>query len=103
MKEKYQIQIDKESSGYRLDVSIIKNISNLTRSALKNHCSSIFVNNQKEKFSYKCKEGDNIIVEIEWDDFDNIIAENIPLNIIYEDDNYIVINIFTFSIIINKF
>ncbi|MCK4798842.1 MAG: RluA family pseudouridine synthase [Spirochaetes bacterium] len=92
MKKEYQLHIDKESSGNRLDVSIIKKVPNLTRSALKSSCTSILVNGKKEKFSYKCREGDGIIFEVEWHDYDNIMPENIPLDIIYEDDNYIVIN-----------
>jgi 23S rRNA pseudouridine1911/1915/1917 synthase len=92
MNKKYKFVVVKEDAGKRLDVIIAKNNSKLTRSALKTHSKSVLVNGRTEKFSYKCRLNDQISVECEWEEFDEIVPENIPLDIVYEDDNYIVIN-----------
>ncbi len=93
MKKKYSLVIKKELSGQRLDIAIINSLPNeITRSSLKNHLLNISVNDKEEKLSYKCKENDKVVFEIELENYDNIIPENIPLNIVYEDDNYLVIN-----------
>lgn len=93
MKKKYYLDIKKEFSGQRLDIAIINSLpEDITRSSLKNHLLFITVNNKEEKLSYKCKENDKVIFEVELENYDNIIPENIPLNIVYEDDNYLVIN-----------
>ena len=93
MKKKYHLKINKECTGLRLDLAIIKIIPDeLTRSSLKNHLLYLLVNNKNEKLSYKCKENDEIIFEIELENYDNIIPENIPLDIVYEDNNYLIIN-----------
>ncbi len=52
----------------------------------------ILVNNKIPKPSYKVKCGDTIIVDYERLTSNDIKAEDIPLNIIYEDDDIIVIN-----------
>jgi 23S rRNA pseudouridine1911/1915/1917 synthase len=90
--KKYIINIFQELQDLRLDVAIIKKIPSLTRSGLKTHAKIIQVNGKNEKLSYKCKNGDKVYLEIEWIDNENIIPEDIPLDIVYEDANYIVIN-----------
>lgn len=90
MKKSYSIIVDEEHAGKRLDLSI-SNMTDLSRSALKTHLTSLLVNGKKEKLSYKCREGDRVEMELEWHDLE-LKAEKIPLDIIYEDDNYIVIN-----------
>ena len=51
----------------------------------------ILVNGNKVKNSYKVSEGDEITI-IDEDEEINIKAENIPLDIVYEDDDVIVVN-----------
>ena len=52
---------------------------------------NILVNNKKVKNSYKVSKGDEITI-IDEDEEINIQAENIPLDIVYEDDDILVIN-----------
>ncbi len=93
MKKKFQITISAEYTGLRLDIAIANTIPDeLTRSSLKNHLLYLLVNNKNEKLSYKCKENDKIEFEIELENYDNIIPENISLDIVFENDNYLVIN-----------
>jgi len=92
MKKEYNIIIDDSCNNCRLDIALTKYITDVTRSSLKNHCENLLVNGKKEKFSYKCKSGDKVLIELNFEDFSDFKPENIPLDIIYEDDNYIVIN-----------
>lgn len=76
----------------RLD-KYIANLSNgMNRSKLKSGVTEILVNGKKVKLSQKIKAGDQI--DIQWEDNipDNIEPENIPLNIIYEDNDVTVVN-----------
>ncbi|MGD7407555.1 RluA family pseudouridine synthase, partial [Ralstonia pseudosolanacearum] len=54
--------------------------------------NKILVNDKIEKESYKVKEKDIIKIEIEEPKEVSIQAENIPLDIIYEDNDIIVVN-----------
>lgn len=76
----------------RLDKYISSVNSNMNRSKLKSGVTEILVNGKKQKVSYKVKAGDQI--DIQWEDNvpDDIEPENIPLDIIYEDENVTVVN-----------
>ena len=52
----------------------------------------ILVNGKKEKASYKVKINDKIIIEFEKPKESKLKAEEIPLNVIYEDNDIIIIN-----------
>lgn len=57
----------------------------------KNNC--IFLNNAPSFVHQKLKEGDKLVVSFDYEeDNSNIIPKEIPLDIIYEDDWYLVIN-----------
>lgn len=92
MKKEYNIIIESDNSGKRIDVAISNEVPEISRSSIKTHLLELTVNHKKEKLSYKCREGDNIFIALKWDDMDNIIPEKIPLDIIYEDNNYIIVN-----------
>ena len=89
-----QIKINSELSGLRLDKALSNLLEDLSRSKIQSHLENgyILVNNKAEKSSYKLREGD----EIEIKDFPNEVSdlnpEDIPLDIVYEDDDVIVIN-----------
>lgn len=53
---------------------------------------SIIINNKKSKKGDKVKVGDSIIVTYKEELYDGIKGENIPLDIIYEDEDVLVIN-----------
>ncbi|MCQ2981129.1 MAG: RluA family pseudouridine synthase [Treponemataceae bacterium] len=64
----------------------------LSRSRLKNGVETITVNGRKAKLSYKLTGGET--VSLEWDDPvpTDIEPEDIPLDIVYEDDRVTVVN-----------
>lgn len=52
----------------------------------------ILVNEKMVKASYKINDGDNIIIEEESPKDINIKEENIPIEVLYEDDDIIIVN-----------
>ncbi len=86
--------IEKEDASKRLDVFLSEKIEDATRSYIKTLIDDgkITVNLAKVKAGYKLKIGDSIDVEIVEKKLENIVAEDIPLDIVYEDDDIIIVN-----------
>ena len=82
-----------KDNGIRLDVFLSENTS-FSRSYIKtlNDQGLIQVNGRTEKAGYKLKAGDSIDIEEKQPEQISAEAENIPLNIVYEDDDLLVIN-----------
>ena len=89
MKNKYIC----EQNNIRLDVFLTENTT-FSRSFIKtmNDEGLIAINGKVEKAGYKLKVGDIVEVEEKEVETINVEPENIPLNIIYEDDDLLVIN-----------
>ncbi len=86
--------IDDESINTRLDVFVSSKLS-MTRSQLKNHISGILVNGVSKKFSYTLKKDDSISIDIEKpteENTDNPEPQDIPIDIIYQDEDILVLN-----------
>lgn len=77
----------------RLDVFIVKNIDDLSRSQVKKYIEQgkITVNDLNAKANQKVFTGDIVKVEIIESNLE-IMAENIPLDILYEDEHLLVVN-----------
>ena len=87
-----KFKVDGLESPCRIDVYCTERLKNLSRSQLKTGLKSLYVNSQKAKLSRNVQNGD--LIELVWD---NPIPEyahpqKLMLNIIYEDENIIVIN-----------
>lgn len=76
----------------RLDKYICYHTPNMNRSKLKSGLVTILVNGKPQKISYKVRPSDRIDVQWEENVPDNIDPEDIPLDIVYEDDNVCVVN-----------
>lgn len=76
----------------RLDKYVSSLDDGMNRSKLKNCVTEILVNGKKSKLSAKIKPKDVIEIFYEENINTDIEPENIPLNIIYEDENITVIN-----------
>lgn len=86
--------VSKQEEGIRLDKYLSSQFPELSRVYIQKliQDGNILVNEKQEKASYKVKENDVIYIEdIEITDL-SIEAENIPLDIVYEDNDIIVIN-----------
>lgn len=76
----------------RLDKYIANLSKGMNRSKLKSGVVEILVNGKAQKVSYKVKAGDQIDIQWEENVPDNIEPQDIPLDIIYEDENVCVVN-----------
>ena len=93
--EHFSFQVDKGQSPLRIDKYLMNFVENATRTkiqvAAKN--GSIEVNGNVVKPNYKVKPLDEIKVKFEYPPYENLlVAENILLDIVYEDDDLVVIN-----------
>lgn len=80
------------SGGLRMDRYIAENLGLLSRSQIKARELKARINGKDVKISRVVKNGDRI--ELFWNEAEpvNIIPEDIPLDILYEDDRAVVIN-----------
>lgn len=78
----------------RLDAYISSKVTNLSRTNVQRLIEegNILVNGQKKKISYKVQIGDNIEINIPEAKETSIKAENIPVEVVYEDNDIIVVN-----------
>ena len=94
--ETYEFTIDLASTdiGTRLDKYLTEQIPDQSRSYIQKLLDDNFitVNGKSAKSNYKLRAGDTITVEIPEAEELDIEPENIPLDIVYEDDDIIVIN-----------
>ncbi len=83
---------DDFSQVLRLDQYIANQPNGMNRSKLKSSAQEILLNGKNAKLSAKIKPKD--IIEVFWEENipDNIDPENIPLSIVYEDDNVTIVN-----------
>lgn len=90
MEKEYIIKED----GIRLDKVIAELDPDISRMTVQKliEDDKILVNGKKEKASYKVKINDKIIIEFEKPKESKLKAEEIPLNVIYEDNDIIIIN-----------
>jgi len=80
----------------RLDHYLVKQLPEVTRTQIQKMIKQEFVtvNGKLEKANYRLQVGDTVIakpMDIE-PEIDSIIPEDIPLNILFEDDDIIIIN-----------
>ncbi|ESU27427.1 RluA family pseudouridine synthase [Flavobacterium saliperosum S13] len=95
MYEHHRFEASKGQAPLRVDKFLMNLVENATRNKIQQAAANgnIFVNNIPVKSNYKVKANDVVRVLLEHPPFENIIIpENIPLDIVYEDDQLLVIN-----------
>lgn len=84
---------EKKDIGMRLDI-FLSEYADITRSnsqkLLEDGC--VFVNENKETKKYRMKENDEVRVELPEPRVIDAVPQDIPLDIVYEDDDIIVVN-----------
>lgn len=93
--EHHKFEVDKGQSLLRLDKYLAINMRNTSRNRIQDAADegSILVNGKPQKSSYKVKPFDSISIVMPYPKYENeIIAEDIPLDIVYEDDQVLVVN-----------
>lgn len=93
MREKKFIVV-KANVGLRMDAFVSKVDNDLSRTMVQKLIKekNVLVNGVVAKSSYKVKEKDEVIVKIEEPKETTLKAEEIPLDVVYEDDDILVIN-----------
>ena len=93
--EHYKFTVDRGQELLRIDKYLLNLIQNTTRSKIQNAAKAgcILVNGNPEKQNYKVKPEDEITILMPNPPRDiEIIAEDIPLEVPYEDEDIIIIN-----------
>lgn len=94
MNEPFVIEVTEECAGIRIDKFISDSLEELTRSYVQRLMDegSITVNNDGVKSNYKVRNGDVITVIVPEIKEPDILPEDIPLDIVYEDRDMLVVN-----------
>ncbi len=92
--EKKEYKVENELVGLRLDKAVSMKNSNISRMAVQRMIdeNNILVNGKKTKSSYKLNLNDIVTIIIEPAKEVEIKPENIPLDIVYEDSDILVVN-----------
>ncbi|HLW10626.1 MAG TPA: RluA family pseudouridine synthase [Fermentimonas sp.] len=93
--EHYRYVVDKGQNPLRVDKFLSSRIEGTSRNRLQQaaEANSILVNGNPVKSNYKVKPLDVVSLVLKWPKRElEIIPENIPINIVYEDDDLMVIN-----------
>src|SRR5690606_19955206 len=93
--EHHRFEAGKGQAPLRVDKFLMNLVENATRNKIQKAADNgnIFVNDVPVKSNHKVKSNDVVRVLMEQPPFENIIVpENIPLDIVYEDDDLLVIN-----------
>ena len=93
--EHFRFEVPKGQAALRIDKYLMGLIQNATRNKIQTAATegNIFVNDATVKSNYKVKANDVVRVMLTHPPYENhIIPENIPLDIVYEDDTLLLIN-----------
>ncbi|MCR8747262.1 RluA family pseudouridine synthase [Romboutsia lituseburensis] len=83
-----------EEEGDRLDVYLSNQLGDMSRSYIQKIIKDkkVRVNEKEEKAKYLVKEDDKIVIEIPEPKLLEVKAQDIPIEIVYEDDDVLIIN-----------
>lgn len=94
--KKFEFEVLQNDSGSRLDKFLAQKMPDVTRSKIQNLIEEKQVQNQQnqalDSSSYKIKFGEKIIVTIPEPKNSHLEAKEIPFEIVFEDDDLLVIN-----------
>ncbi|MGM0407136.1 MAG: RluA family pseudouridine synthase [Bacteroidota bacterium] len=93
--EHFRFDIDPGQKPLRIDKFLVNRIENASRSKIQSaaDADNILVNNKAVKSNYKVKPGDVVSIVMAYPPREiELIPEDIPLNIVYEDDQLIIVN-----------
>ena len=88
------IEIIAQESGERIDALLARSEDSLTRSAAQKllDAGKVCVNGKAVRKNYKCQSGDTVRFSLPEPEETELIAQDIPLDVVFEDNDVIVIN-----------
>jgi 23S rRNA pseudouridine1911/1915/1917 synthase len=93
--ERMRITTDKRQEPLRIDKFLVNRVEGATRNKIQQALEDgfILVNDEVVRSNYKIRPNDTIVIfETRRPESREIIPENIPLNIVYEDDHMMIVN-----------
>lgn len=93
--EHHNIKVEKGQEMIRIDKFILTRIAHSTRTKIQNSCEagSVLVNGKPIKSNYRIKPFDEISIVLSVPPRDvEVVPENIPLNIVFEDEYIVLVN-----------
>lgn len=93
--ERFNIKVDKGQEPLRIDKFLMSRIENATRNKLQQamNAGMVLVNGKEVRPNYKVKPSDEIILYSDVSPEEMVVLpEKMPLNIVYEDEELMVIN-----------
>ncbi|RYG15826.1 MAG: RluA family pseudouridine synthase [Chitinophagaceae bacterium] len=93
--EKLAITIDRGQEPLRIDKFLMQRIEGATRNKIQQSVDNelVLVNEKPIKNNYKVKAGDKIVIFATTSpETSDILPQNIPLDILYEDDDIMIVN-----------
>lgn len=93
--EHHKIVADPKQSLIRIDKFLMDRLPNVSRNKVQDAIKKgyVIVNNKEIKPNYKVRPADVIVISLPEPPRDtDVVPENIPLNIVYEDDHLLVVN-----------
>lgn len=94
MKREYDIVVPAGQKKERLDVYLTSHVENATRTKVQEaiHNAEVLVNGKTVKVSHAILPGDVIHIQLSKPEPPEVRPENIPLDIVYEDEYLLVVN-----------
>ncbi len=92
--EPLELNVADEHSGERLDAFLAANVAGYSRVKLRRAITAggVLVDGKRAKASFRLRGGESVVVDLPELPPDGVQAEDIPLDVIYEDDMLAVIN-----------
>ncbi len=93
--ERLRFTVDKRQESVRIDKFVMTKLEGATRNKVQNALDDGFitVNEKPVKSNYKIRPGDEIVVyETRKVESTEVLPEELPLNIVYEDEELLIIN-----------
>lgn len=83
-----------QNAGVRIDRFLTDNIPEITRSAVQKIIdeANVTVNGEVVSKNYKCRAGDNVDVTVPDAKPLEAVGQNIPIDVVYEDEHLLVVN-----------
>ncbi|MGB9790987.1 MAG: RluA family pseudouridine synthase [Thermacetogeniaceae bacterium] len=94
MGDVYRFKVDEKAVGKRLDQFLTSSVPSLSRNQIQRliERGNVLVNSKKERCSFRLRLNDEIEMVVPPPEEVNLLPEPIPLDIIYEDPDLLVIN-----------
>lgn len=83
-----------EDKGKRIDQYICENLEDKTRSSIQKQIANgdVLVNDKIIAKNYKINTGDKVVITMLEPEILDVVAQDIPIEIVYEDDDLLVVN-----------